>query len=201
MFCLRCVTREDEVSSFHLLVVTAKDLVVFLGCNVTIVQGGNDCAVRERELSFAISLDRDVVAQNGSKTVKVAFFMGHGDQAPVAVSGGNFGDEGRRGLLSHGLSRCPRREGNNASQSCNCDQQGSESFHRDASGRPRLCDPISQEVPVMPRRVLSAVVSARRFSGTTRDIIAMPGSGRRCVASENIVAIFCRRVAGEALCV
>jgi hypothetical protein len=27
------------------------------------------------------------------------------------------------------------------------------------------------------------------------------GSGRSCVVSENLVAIFCRRVAGEALCV
>jgi len=41
------------------------------------VQSGNDCAVREQELPFAVSLDRDIVAQNGSKTVKVAFFMGH----------------------------------------------------------------------------------------------------------------------------
>src|SRR6266850_5895885 len=87
---------------------------VFLGRNVTIVQSGNDCAVREQELPFAVSLDRDIVAQNGSKTVKVAFFMGYGDQPPVEVSGGNFGYEDRRGFLGRGVSRRPRREGNNA---------------------------------------------------------------------------------------
>src|SRR5712691_6688999 len=109
-----------ESNKSHERLITTKDLVVFLGRNVTIVQSGNDCAVREQELPFAVSLDRDIVAQNGSKTVKVAFFVGHGDQPPVAVSGGNFGYEDRRGFLSRGVSRCPRREGNNAGQSCNC---------------------------------------------------------------------------------
>src|SRR4029453_19161774 len=113
--------------------VTTKDLVVFLGRNVTIVQSGNDCALRKRELPVAVSLDRDIVAQNGSKTVKVAIFMGHRDQPPVAVSGGDLGYEDRRGLLGRGVSRGPRREGNDAGQSCNCSQQECESFHRDAS--------------------------------------------------------------------
>ena len=59
--------------------VTTKDLVVFLGRNVTIVQSGNDCAVREQGLPFAVGLDRNIVAQNGSKTVEVAFFVGDRD--------------------------------------------------------------------------------------------------------------------------
>jgi hypothetical protein len=117
--------------------VTTKDLVVFIGRNVTIVQGGNDCAVRERGLSFAVSFDRDFVAQNGSKTVKVAFFMGHGDQPPVAVSGGNFGYVDRRGLLSGGVSGCPCDQSNDTGQNCNCNQQG-ESFHRDVSRAGKL---------------------------------------------------------------
>jgi hypothetical protein len=50
--------------------------------------------------------------------VKVAFFMGHGDQPPVAVSGRNFGYEDSRGFLSRSVSS-PRREGNDARQSCN----------------------------------------------------------------------------------
>src|SRR6185369_9507692 len=181
----RCVTREDKVSSFRLLVageaglhhrlvgrrfavlevtepppagrrvlpcildheldvrggagherlVTTKDLVVLLGRNVPIVQRGDDRAVREWELPGAVGLDRDIVAQNRSKTVKVAFFMGHRDQPPVAVSGGNVGHEDRRGLLSRGVSRCPRREGHDAGQSGHGNQPEHEPFHRDASFR------------------------------------------------------------------
>jgi hypothetical protein len=37
---------------------TAKDFVVFLGRDVTPGQPGNNCAVRERQLSFPIGLDR-----------------------------------------------------------------------------------------------------------------------------------------------
>jgi len=40
------------------------------------------------ELPFAIGLDRNIVAQNGPQIIEVAFFVGHGDQLPVAVSGG-----------------------------------------------------------------------------------------------------------------
>src|SRR6266852_488935 len=134
---LRCVTGEDKVTSFGLIVTreasfhqslvarfavfevseppasrrgvlcgvldhklnvrgragnerlrSAKDFVVFLRWDVTVVQSRNDCTVRERNLALAIGLNRYIVAQNGSKTVEVAFFVGHGDQLPVAVSGG-----------------------------------------------------------------------------------------------------------------
>jgi hypothetical protein len=40
---------------------SAKDLVVFLRWDVTVVQSGNDCAVREGELSLAVGFDRYIV--------------------------------------------------------------------------------------------------------------------------------------------
>ena len=40
----------------------AKNLVVFLRWDVTVVQSGNDCAVREGELSLAVGSDRYIVA-------------------------------------------------------------------------------------------------------------------------------------------
>jgi hypothetical protein len=58
------------------------------------MQSGNDCAVRERKLSFPVGLDRYIVAQDGTQTVEVACFMGRGNPLPVAVPVGNFGDEG-----------------------------------------------------------------------------------------------------------
>ncbi len=42
--------------------------------------------VWERMLLFAVGLDRDIVPQNGTQAVEFAFFVGHGDQLPVAVS-------------------------------------------------------------------------------------------------------------------
>src|SRR6185436_2511481 len=107
---------------------TAKDFVVFLRRDVTIVQSCNDCALRERKLPFPVGLDRYIITQNGSETVEVAFFVGHGDQPPVAVSGGNFGYEDRGGLLI-GVSRCGRREGDTAGQGCNCNQRENDPFH------------------------------------------------------------------------
>ena len=71
----------------------AKNFVVFLGRDVTVVQSGNDRAVREWELPLAVGLDRHIVAQNGANTVQVACFVGDGDQPPVSVSGGDFCDE------------------------------------------------------------------------------------------------------------
>jgi len=44
----------------------AKDLVVFIRRDVSVMQSGHDCAVRERELAFAIGLDRNIVAQNSA---------------------------------------------------------------------------------------------------------------------------------------
>ena len=87
---------------------TAKGFAAFLQRNVTPGEPGNDRAARERKLTFPEGLDRCVVAQNGAQIVEVAFFVGHGDQAPVAVSGGDFDSEDRGGL-SIGLSRCGGR--------------------------------------------------------------------------------------------
>src|SRR5262252_970927 len=38
---------------------------------------------------FTTGLDRHIVAQDGADVVQLAFFAGHGDQLPVAVSGGH----------------------------------------------------------------------------------------------------------------
>jgi hypothetical protein len=92
---------------------------------VTPVQSGNDCAVRERKLPFAVGLDRYIVAQNGTQTVEVAFFVGHGDQLPVAVSVRDFVHEDRGGLFI-GLSRCGGDVGDPAGQRCNGNQQDSD---------------------------------------------------------------------------
>jgi len=88
---------------------------------------------RQSKVPFGRSMEDLRYTSRVEHSPKVAFFMGYGDQPPVAVSGGNFGYEDRRGFLGRGVSRRPRREGNNAGQSCNCNQQESESFHRDAS--------------------------------------------------------------------
>ena len=53
--------------------------------DVTVVQSGNDRAVRERKLPLAVGLDRHIVALNGANTVQVAFFVGAGDPPPVSV--------------------------------------------------------------------------------------------------------------------
>jgi hypothetical protein len=55
------------------------------------MQCGNDRAVREWKLALAVGLDRDVIAQDGSEAVEVAFFVGYRDELPVTVSGWNFG--------------------------------------------------------------------------------------------------------------
>ena len=72
---------------------TTKGFVVFLRRDVTPRKSGDDRAVREREFSVPIGLDRYVVAQNGPQIVEVALFVGHGDQPPVAVSWGDFAPE------------------------------------------------------------------------------------------------------------
>src|SRR5258706_13838923 len=54
------------------------------------MQRGNDCAVRERELSFPERLDRNIVAQLGAQLFQVVSYqVGNGDHAPVAGSGRN----------------------------------------------------------------------------------------------------------------
>jgi len=82
----------------------AKGLVVFLRRDVFPGEPGNNRAVRERRLPFSVGLDRYIVAQDGTYIFEVAFFVGHGDQPPVAISGGNFAS-GDRGRLFIGASR------------------------------------------------------------------------------------------------
>src|SRR5262249_15771942 len=110
----------------------AKDFVVLLRRDVVPGYTGNDGAVRERELPFAIGLDRDVVAQNAADIIEVACFVGHRDQYPVAVSGGNVGYEDRSGLLI-GLSRGGAHGGDHAGECCNCNQHYSNPFHHGSS--------------------------------------------------------------------
>jgi len=78
---------------------TAKDFVVLLRRDVTPREPGNDSAVRERNLSFPVGLDRHVIAQNGPQIVEFAFLVGHGDQLPIAVSGGDLNSIDRSGLF------------------------------------------------------------------------------------------------------
>src|SRR5580693_2076891 len=109
---------------------TAKDFVVFLRRNVTPGQPGDDRAVRKRQLPFPVGLDRQIIAEKGSKIVEVAFFVGHGNQLPVAVSGGNFDSEDRGGFFIS-VSRCGGRRNDNAGHRRNCNQQESDQFHYD----------------------------------------------------------------------
>src|SRR6267142_1321626 len=69
---------------------------------------------RQSKVPFGRSMEDLRYTSRVEHSPKVAFFMGYGDQPPVAVSGGNFGYEDRRGFLGRGVSRRPRREGNNA---------------------------------------------------------------------------------------
>ena len=50
----------------------AIDLVVLLLGDVTVVQGGNECAVGKGDCACAVGPDRYVVAQNSPRTVEVA---------------------------------------------------------------------------------------------------------------------------------
>jgi hypothetical protein len=82
------------------------------------MQRRNDCAVRKWKLPFAIGFDRYIVAQLGAQIVEVALLVRHGDQSPVAISGGEF-DSVDWGGLSSRLSRYGGRVGDHAGQSYN----------------------------------------------------------------------------------
>src|ERR1700738_3080642 len=114
--------------SGHERLGTAKDFVVLLRRDVAPGEPGNDCAVRERKLPFPVGLDRHVIAQNGPQIVEFAFFVGHGDQPPVAVSGGNFDSEDR-GSLSIGVSRWVGLVDDHHGQRYNCTEQVSDPSH------------------------------------------------------------------------
>src|SRR4029450_5406213 len=116
----RCVSGNERL-------VTAKDFIVFLRRDVTPRYSRNDSPFRKWKLSFAISLDSLIVAQNGADIVEVTFFVGHGNKSPLAVSARNFSYEDWGSFI--GISGCVRRESASSSHSCNCKQQKSDLFH------------------------------------------------------------------------
>ncbi len=77
---------------------------------------------------FPVGLDRYVIAQNGPQIVEAAFFVGHGDQPPVAVSGGNF-DAKDRGAFVIGASGSVWRYGDGACRRHGCEHQQRDRFH------------------------------------------------------------------------
>ena len=64
--------------------------------------------VGERRLPFPLGLDRYIVAQNGTYIVEIAFIVGHGDQPPVAVSGGKVASGNRCRFRSGQTSKRPK---------------------------------------------------------------------------------------------
>jgi hypothetical protein len=94
------------------------------------VQRGNDCAVREREASFAKGFYRDVVAELGAHLLHTASRqVVDGDQAPVTVPGRN-ADSVDRGGLSICLPRCAGpNDGDPAGQRCNGNQPENNPSH------------------------------------------------------------------------
>ena len=69
-------------------------------CNATMIApSGNGSFL------FAIGLDRYIVAQLGAQLVEIAFFVGHRDQIPVAVSRRDRYSVDRRGSTGEAFSR------------------------------------------------------------------------------------------------
>src|ERR1700722_3814181 len=99
------------------------------------MQSSNDCAIRERELPFAIGFDRYVVAQDGTQTVEVSCFMGRGNPLPVAVSVRNFGNEVRCSFAIRASWR-GGDEGDKAGHGDNCNPEECDVFHNGSSIRP-----------------------------------------------------------------
>src|SRR5215469_17199754 len=132
---------------------TAKDSVIFLGRGVSVMQSGNDRAVWEWKFPVPKGFDRYTVAQNGTQTIEVAPLMRHGDEPPVAVSGGNLGNKDR-GLL-FGMGRQGYDVGDR-SQSCNCNEHDNGSFHKLLpSWRPPVrmfCSAFSRRSSAFPLR-------------------------------------------------
>jgi len=129
---------------------SAEDLVVFLRWHVTVMQSGNDCAVREWELPVAIGMDRDIVTQHGCKAVEVALFVSYRDQPPLAVSGRNLGYEDRGGLVM-GVY-CEPRKGDNPGECYNWNQQESDPFHMVLFSQDRIS---VQDVSTGDRNIMS----------------------------------------------
>jgi len=88
------------------------------------------------EASLRDKPDRHIVAQNGANAVQVAFFVGDGDQPPLAISGGKFDPEDRRRRAA-GLPGRLGRIGHHAGQRCCCHQAENDPSHRGASSNAR----------------------------------------------------------------
>src|ERR1700689_2474143 len=102
------------------------------------MQSSKDGAVRERKLPIPVSLDRYIVAQDGTYTVEVACFMGRGDPFPVAVPVRDLGNEGWGGFPTR-VSWYRENDGDKAGHCCNCNQEECEVFHKASSSQYVIC--------------------------------------------------------------
>jgi hypothetical protein len=84
------------------------------------------------KLALPVGVDRYIVAQDRTKAVEVACFMGRGNPLPVAVPMRDFGNEDRGGF-SICVSWCRGKEGDKAGYCCNCAQEECEVFHKGSS--------------------------------------------------------------------
>ena len=80
--------------------------------------------VRKRKLPFPVGLDRYVVAEDGAQIIEVAFFMGHGDQPPVAIAVRKFSTEDWRCLI-FGMPRRERQGRKNGQRYRDCEYEDS----------------------------------------------------------------------------
>src|SRR5260370_35709460 len=87
---------------------STKDLVIFLRWGMTVVQSRDDCAVGERKRPATVRLNSQVVAQDGSTSIAVTFFVTHKNQPPVAGYRGTHLHEDCPCILLP-LSRCMPR--------------------------------------------------------------------------------------------
>src|SRR5262249_35092841 len=101
----------------------------FFRWNVAVMQSGNHGAVWVWKLSFAVSFDCGIVAQNRTKAIEVTFLVSHGNDFPIAVAGRNLRDENRGSLLI-GMSKRWGREGGNSNHTCKSYQQENHPFHK-----------------------------------------------------------------------
>ena len=112
----------------------AKYFVVFLRRDVFPRYSGNDGAVWKWKPVFAIRLDRHIITQNGADIVEAAFFVGHGDQLPIAIPVWDLLHEDGRGIFlgCHGRQNRHRAEGR--SRKANCSERDLLHFEVRPSG-------------------------------------------------------------------
>src|SRR5262245_62705550 len=127
------------------------------------MQRGNDCAVRERELAFAKGLYRNVIAQLGAQLLEfVSCQLLDRDQAPVAVTCGNFDTVDRRGV-SVGLSGCGGDVKNDTGHRTSRSGQASDALHRASkslkgSGQWLERNAVEKRPRVFPSRIMPATI-------------------------------------------